>query len=102
MSARHPSWDTTPARRAMWDHTAAQGTPTLLGALDIVDAIPREATTAEHRLTRLVMIDVLEARHSVNPIVDEDLAHLWDDDDDEQSYVDVLRAAIAYREQVTR
>lgn len=102
MSTRLPAWDSTPQRRALWDHTAAQGTHALLDALDILDALPAAATTPEHRLTRLVVMDVLQHRHNVDPIMDDDLAHLWDDEDDEQTYGSILRAAIALREQATR
>lgn len=102
MSARRPEWDSTPERRALWDHTAAQTTPVLLDSLDVLDAMPSAAMATEHYLTRMVIIDVLQQRHSVDPVFHEDLEHLWDDEDDEQTYGAVLRAAIAFREQVTR
>lgn len=94
MNARHPHWDTTPQRRALWDHTAARTTDQLIDALMILEAMPYGALSAEHRLTRLVIIDVIERREGIDLIDDEPWGHLWGVDS-EQTYGSVLAAAIA-------
>lgn len=70
-------------------YTARQSTEILFQSLDVLEAL--DNPTADHRLTKAVISDEIEARFNLGDAMDE----IYMDDNYRGTYTDALRQAMA-------